>query len=74
MVESAESTVITEKTLCFLMLLAQPLTDRMIGLAIGVHRHTSSDPLESVYGQCLFHELEEASIALRAADRNFQRL
>ena len=31
------------------MLLAEPLTDRVIGLAIEVHRHTGPGLLESVY-------------------------
>jgi hypothetical protein len=33
------------------MLLAEPLTDRAIGLAIEVHRHTGPGLLESVYEQ-----------------------
>jgi GxxExxY protein len=45
------------------MLLAEPLTDRMIGLAIEVHRHTGPGLLESVYEQCLCRELGEAGIA-----------
>jgi GxxExxY protein len=44
------------------MLLAEPLTDRVIGLAIEVHRHTGPGLLESVYEQCLCHELLEAGI------------
>jgi GxxExxY protein len=44
------------------MLLAEPLTDRVIALAIEVHRHTGPGLLESVYEQCLCCELEEAGI------------
>ncbi|MGA3403888.1 MAG: GxxExxY protein, partial [Acetobacteraceae bacterium] len=45
------------------MLLAEPLTDRVIGLAIEVHRHTGPGLLESVYERCLCRELGEAAIA-----------
>src|SRR5579864_6743429 len=45
------------------MLLAEPLTDRVIGLAIGVHRHTGPGLLESVYELCLCRELADAGIA-----------
>ena len=45
------------------MILAEPLTDRVIGLAIEVHRHTGPGLLESVYEQCLCRELTEAGIA-----------
>jgi GxxExxY protein len=34
----------------------------VIGLAIEVHRHTGIGLLESVYEQCLCHELREAGI------------
>ena len=44
------------------MLLAEELTDRVIGLAIEVHRHTGPGLLESVYEQCLCHELRKAGI------------
>ncbi len=44
------------------MLLAGNLTERIIGLAIEVHRHTGPGLLESVYEQCLCHELREADI------------
>jgi GxxExxY protein len=44
------------------MLLAEPLTDRVIGLAIEVHRHTGPGLLESVYEQCLCRELVKAGI------------
>jgi GxxExxY protein len=45
------------------MLLAEPSSERTIGLAIEVHRHTGPGLLESVYEQCLCHELDEAGIA-----------
>ena len=45
------------------MLLAEPLTDQVIGPAIEVHRHTGPSLLESVYEQCRCHELRDAGIA-----------
>ena len=45
------------------MLLARELTERVIGLAIEVHRATGPGMLESVYESCLCHELEQAGIA-----------
>ena len=44
------------------MLLAGELTEHVIGLAIEVHRHTGPGLLESVYEQCLCHELRESGI------------
>jgi GxxExxY protein len=44
------------------MLIAGELTEQVIGLAIEVHRHTGPGLLESVYEQCLCHELHEAGI------------
>ncbi len=44
------------------MLIAGDLTERIIGLAIEVHRHTGPGLLESVYEQRLCHELREADI------------
>ena len=44
------------------MLMAGELTERVIGLAIEVHRHTGPGLLEPVYEQCLCHELCEAGI------------
>ena len=44
------------------MLIAGELTERVIGLAIEVHRNTGPGLLESVYEQCLCHELHEAGI------------
>ena len=45
------------------MLLAEAATDRMIGLAVEVHRHTGPGLLESVYELCLCRELADAGIA-----------
>lgn len=45
------------------MLLARELTERIIGLAIEVHRITGPGMLESVYESCLCHELAQAGIA-----------
>ena len=44
-------------------LLAEPLTDRMIGLAIEVHRHIGPGLLEFVYELRLCRELANAGIA-----------
>ena len=44
------------------MLIAGELTEIVIGLAIEVHRNTGPGLLESVYEQCLCHELHEAGI------------
>jgi hypothetical protein len=43
--------------------LARELTERVIGLAIEVHRLTGPGMLESVYEGCLRHELEQAGVA-----------
>jgi PD-(D/E)XK nuclease superfamily len=51
------------------MLLAEPLTDRVIGLAIAVHPrvkpgdHTGPGLLEPVYDLCLCRKLADAGIA-----------
>ena len=45
------------------MLIAGELTERVIGLAIEVHRNTGRGLLESVYEQCLCHELRQAGIS-----------
>jgi GxxExxY protein len=45
------------------MLLSELLSDRVIGLAIEVHRHTGPCLLGSVYEQCLCCELREADIS-----------
>ncbi len=42
--------------------MAGNLTERVIGLAIEVHRHTGPGLLESVYERFLFRELREAGI------------
>ena len=44
------------------MLVAGELTERVIGLAIVVHRHTGRGLLESVYERCLCYELEQAGL------------
>ncbi len=44
------------------MLMAGELTERVIGLAIAVHRGTGPGLLESVYEACLCHELEQAGL------------
>ena len=44
------------------MLMAGELTERVIGLAIEVHRQTGPGLLESVYERCLCHELGNAGI------------
>ncbi len=44
------------------MLIAGELTERIIGMAIEVHRNTGRGLLESVYEQCLCHELRAAGI------------
>lgn len=44
------------------MLLAEPLTQQVIGLAIEVHRHLGPGLLESVYEQCLSLELRRGCI------------
>ena len=46
------------------MLQHQALTERIIGLAIEVHRKTGPGLLESVYAACLCFELEHAGIPL----------
>ena len=43
-----------------------PLTDRVIGLAIEVHRQLGPGLLESAYETCLCHQLSEAGL-------NFER-
>jgi len=42
-----------------------PLTDKIIGLAIDVHRALGPGLLESAYEECLCFELKEATIAYR---------
>jgi GxxExxY protein len=47
------------------MLMAESLTEQVIGLAIEVHRNTGPGLLESVYEQCLCVELRRADIAFK---------
>ena len=47
------------------MLLHQNLSERVIGLAIEVHRTIGPGLLESVYRQCLAFELEQAAIPVQ---------
>lgn len=42
-----------------------PLTEKIIGLAIEVHRHLGPGLLESAYEECLVYELRQAGIASR---------
>ncbi|MGH7153010.1 MAG: GxxExxY protein, partial [Acetobacteraceae bacterium] len=44
------------------VLLAEALTEQVIGLAIEVHRHTGPGLPEAVYGQCLCVELQRPRI------------
>ena len=46
------------------MLLARELIERVIGLAIEVHRLTGPGMLESVYEGCLCHELEQVGVPI----------
>jgi GxxExxY protein len=45
------------------MLLVEALTERVIGLAIEVHRNTGPGLLEAVYEQCLCVELRRGGVA-----------
>jgi GxxExxY protein len=47
------------------MLVLESLTERVIGLAIDVHRELGPGLLESVYETCLGLELNQAGIAFR---------
>jgi GxxExxY protein len=40
-----------------------PLTERIIGLAIDIHRQLGPGLLESAYEECLAFELQQAGIA-----------
>ncbi len=44
------------------MLLAESLTERVIGLAMEIHRHTGPGLLESVHEQCLCYEFQRAGL------------
>lgn len=48
------------------MLMHHALTERVIGLAIDVHRDLGPGLLESVYETCLAFELKHAGIAFRS--------
>jgi GxxExxY protein len=39
-----------------------PLTDKVIGIAIGIHRHLGPGLLESAYEECMCHDLQETGI------------
>ena len=45
--------------------LDDPLTERIIGCAIEVHRATGAGLLESIYGVCLAYELKAAALDFR---------
>ncbi|MGE0153312.1 MAG: GxxExxY protein [Reyranellaceae bacterium] len=45
------------------MIARDPLTDRIIGLAIEVHRELGPGLLESAYEECLCYELQQAVVA-----------
>ena len=47
------------------MLVGSALTERVIGLAIGVHKELGPGLLESVYEECLCFELAEAALGCR---------
>ena len=47
------------------MLIAERLTEQVIGLAIKVHRLTGPGLLESVYEQCLCYELHKAGLSFQ---------
>jgi GxxExxY protein len=42
-----------------------PLTERIIGFAIEVHRHLGPGLLESAYEECLCYELQQGDLAYR---------
>ena len=42
-----------------------PLTERIIGAAIEVHRHLGPGVLESVFEECICYELAEAKLSVR---------
>jgi len=42
-----------------------PLTDKIIGLAIEVHRSLGPGLLESAYEECLCHDLKSAGMSVR---------
>src|SRR5436190_24268986 len=42
-----------------------PLTEKIIGFAIGVHRHLGPGLLESAYEECLCYEIEQSGMTFR---------
>ena len=44
---------------------SDPLTERIIGAAIEVHRHLGPGVLESVFEECLCYELAQAELSVR---------
>jgi len=53
------------------VLLHRELTERIIGLAIEVHRETGPGLLESVYGECMRRELNFHAARLTDGLRRF---
>ena len=47
------------------------LTEKIIGLAIEVHRHLGPGLLESAYKECLFYEIKKTGIHVY---RNIERI
>jgi len=58
--------VITEA----IMLLAEDLSERVIGLAITVHRHTGAACSSRLYEQCLCYELTQAGLPFERRSRS----
>jgi GxxExxY protein len=42
-----------------------PLTEKIIGFAIGVHRHLGPGLLESAYEECLCYEIGQSGLSFR---------
>jgi GxxExxY protein len=42
-----------------------PLTEKIIGFAISVHRHLGPGLLESAYEECLCYEIEQSGLSFR---------
>ena len=42
-----------------------PLTEKIIGFAIGVHRHLGPGLLESAYEECLCYKIEQSGLSFR---------
>jgi GxxExxY protein len=56
------------------MLAHRDLSNRIIGLAIEVHRSVGPGLLESVYSECLSDELGQAGIPFQPSPRCFRRM